>query len=69
MADFQFPDNFLFGTVTASLQIEGGDRNNNWFRFCEQNKTEDGTHCIEAADHWNRYEEDINLMKEQHQDT
>jgi len=69
MNRFQLPKDFLFGTATASLQIEGGDTNNNWYRFCEQNKTKDGTHCIVAADHWNKYEEDIDLMKQLHQDT
>lgn len=69
MKTFQLPDNFLFGTATASLQIEGGDRNNNWYRFCEQGKTKDGSHCIEAADHWDRYEEDIGLMRQLNQDT
>src|SRR5690625_6619674 len=67
MKPFQLPEHFLFGTATASLQIEGGDRNNNWYRFCEQGKTRDGTHCIVAADHWNRYKEDIALMKELNQ--
>jgi len=69
MDAFQLPEDFLFGTATASLQIEGGDKNNNWYRFCEQGKTKDGTHCIVAADHWNRYEEDIQIMKDLHQDT
>lgn len=69
MKTFQLPENFLFGSATASLQIEGGDRHNNWYRFCEEGKTEDGSHCIEAADHWNRYEEDIDLMTQLHQDT
>lgn len=69
MKTFTMPDHFLFGTATAALQIEGGDKNNNWYRFCEENKTEDGTHCIVAADHWNRYEEDIELMTELNQQT
>lgn len=62
MQPFKLPQDFLFGTATASVQIEGGDRNNNWFRFCEQGKIKDKSHCIVAADHWNRYEEDIRLM-------
>jgi len=33
MKPFQLPEDFLFGTATASVQIEGGDRNNNWYRF------------------------------------
>lgn len=63
MEPFKLPENLLLGTATASLQIEGGDKNNNWYRFCESGKVKDGTHCIIAADHWNRYEEDIGLMK------
>ncbi|MCR8643089.1 glycoside hydrolase family 1 protein [Paenibacillus sp. N1-5-1-14] len=66
---WQLPQDLLLGTATASLQIEGGDRNNNWYRFCEEGRIKDGTHCIIAADHWNRVEEDIALMKEMHQDT
>src|SRR5699024_12877764 len=69
MKTFQLPEDFLFGSATAWLQIEGGDRHNKWFRFCEEGKTEDGSQCIEAADHWNRYEEDIDLMTQLHQDT
>jgi len=67
MEGFKLPEDMLFGTATASLQIEGGDRNNNWYRFCEQGRTKDGSHCITADDHWNRYEEDIALMKEMNQ--
>lgn len=67
MRGFKLPDDMLFGTATASLQIEGGDRNNNWYRFCEQGRTKDGSHCIVADDHWNRYGEDIALMKAMNQ--
>src|SRR5699024_1494825 len=69
MKNFHLPSTFMFGTATAGLQIEGGDTNNNWYRFCEAGLTADETHCYLAADHWNRYEEDIALMKELHQDT
>lgn len=67
MKGYRLPEDLLFGTATASLQIEGGDTNNNWYRFCEQGRTKDGTHCIVADDHWNRYKEDIKLMKEMNQ--
>ncbi|MEL7656933.1 MAG: glycoside hydrolase family 1 protein [Bacillota bacterium] len=69
MHTFKLPQDFMFGTATASVQIEGGDTNNNWFRFCEEGKTKDKSHCIVAADHWNRYEEDIRLMTELNQQT
>ncbi|WP_256759621.1 glycoside hydrolase family 1 protein [Cohnella sp. WQ 127256] len=61
---FNLPHSLLLGSATASVQIEGGDITNNWYRFCEQGKVKDGTHCIVADDHWNRYEEDIELMKQ-----
>lgn len=61
---FKLPSSLLLGSATASVQIEGGDTFNNWYRFCEQGRTKDGSHCIVADDHWNRYEEDIQLMKE-----
>lgn len=64
MKTFSFPKDFLFGTATAALQIEGGDKNNNWYEWCELGKITDGTHCIVANDHWNRVEEDIDLMKQ-----
>ncbi len=60
---FKLPDDFLMGTATASAQIEGGDKNNNWYRWAEQGRIKDGSHCIVAADHWNRVDEDIKLMK------
>lgn len=69
MKTITFPEHFMFGTATAGLQIEGGCTNNNWYRFCEQGKTLDQTHCFVAADHWHRYEEDIALMKQLHQQT
>lgn len=69
MHSFKLPQDFMFGTATASVQIEGGDTNNNWYRFCEEGKTKDKSHCIIAADHWNRYEEDIRLMTELNQQT
>jgi beta-glucosidase len=63
MTPFNLPKDFLFGSATASLQIEGGDKNNSWYEWCEQGYIKDGTHCIVADDHWNRFEEDIALMK------
>jgi beta-glucosidase len=63
MTPFNLPKSFLFGSATASLQIEGGDKNNSWYEWCEQGHIKDGTHCIVADDHWNRTEEDTALMK------
>jgi beta-glucosidase len=64
MKNFAFPKGFVFGAATASLQIEGGDRNNSWYRWAETGHIKDGSHCITACDHWNRVGEDIALMKD-----
>lgn len=65
----EFPTDFLFGAATASLQIEGGDRNNSWYDWCEAGKIPNGDHCIVANDHWNRIEEDVQCMKDLHLNT
>ena len=65
-----FPNNFMWGTATAAHQVEGNNTNNNWYRF-EHQKDSNGKPRIHnndksglAADHWNRYKEDIDLMNE-----
>jgi len=60
---YELPEDFKTGTATSSLQIEGGDRNNSWYRWAEEGHIKDGTHCIVADDHWNRVGEDILLMQ------
>src|SRR5659263_51169 len=69
MEPFALPESFLLGTATASLQIEGGDRNNSWYHWVQTGHVKDGTSCIVADDHWNRVTEDIALMKQLHQQT
>jgi beta-glucosidase len=64
LESFILPENFLMGTATASTQIEGGDRNNTWYKWCEEGYIKDGSHCITACDHWNRVEQDTELLKE-----
>ncbi len=64
MKTFKMPDNFLYGAATASLQIEGGDKNNSWYRFCQTGKIKDKSSSETACDHWNRIDEDISLMKD-----
>lgn len=69
MDQLKLPQTFLLGAAAAALQIEGGDRNNNWYRWSEQHKIKDGSSPVVANDHWNRYLSDIELMKELHFDT
>ena len=63
-----FPTGFQWGVATSSHQVEG-NCNNNWSRW-EASFKEDGTPRIHngdrsaiACDHWNRYKEDIALIK------
>jgi beta-glucosidase len=63
---------FLWGSATSSHQVEGNCTNNNWYKF-ESAVDEEGKPRILngqkagiASDHWNRYKEDIGLMKELH---
>ena len=63
-----FPDSFMWGTATASHQVEGGCENN-WSEF-EKGQKDSGDPNIkdsqvsgDACDHWNRYNNDINLIK------
>lgn len=57
------PENVLFGSATAATQIEGGDMNSNWYHWSLQGKIANNESSIVASDHYNRYEEDIVIMK------
>jgi beta-glucosidase len=63
------PTGFLWGTATSAHQAEGNSNNNNWFLFENEKdkngkpRIKDGQEAGIAADHWNRYKEDIQLMK------
>ena len=61
---FNLKNGLLLGTATAATQIEGGDENNNWARFAKEGKVDDKTSPTRAADHYNRFREDIDLMAE-----
>jgi len=61
----RFPEGFLWGTATASHQVEGGNSNNDWWAW-EQipGKISDGTTSGMAADWWQRAEEDFDRAAE-----
>ncbi len=65
-----FPEDFMWGTATAAHQVEGNNTNNNWYAW-EHSLNEDNESTIhnndksgKAADHWNRYPEDIQRMQD-----
>ncbi len=59
---FQFKRDLKLGTASASAQIEGGEINSNWNTYSDAGKILDGSNVKRANDHWNRYEEDIDLL-------
>jgi len=65
-----FPADFLWGAATSAYQIEGspladGAGVSNWHRFAHRPGTiAHGDHGDTACDHYRRYEEDIQLMRE-----
>ena len=66
----RFPDGFVWGTATASYQIEGawdedGRGPSVWDTFAHTpGKICDGTTGDVAVDHYHRYQEDVDLMAE-----
>jgi len=62
----KFPKGFIWGTATASHQIEGNNKNNDWWHW-ENNKTDNRKYPLEssdvACDSYNRYEVDFDYAK------
>lgn len=58
------PQGFLWGAATSAIQIEGTVTANG--KHCQNSWTQDTTKHQPgvAADHWNRYKEDVQLIKE-----
>ena len=66
----QFPADFTWGTATSSLQIEGawnhgGKGPSIWDAFCQiPGKISYNDNGEVACDHFHRFREDVQLMKE-----
>lgn len=54
---------FLWGTATASYQVEGGIQNNDWWEWEKAGRIKTGDSAIVACDHYNRYKDDFRLTK------
>lgn len=55
----RFPEGFLWGTASASHQCEGGNTNNQWYRWEQQGHIHTGEACGSASDWWQRAESDF----------
>lgn len=70
MKKIGYPEDFLWGAATASFQIEGGAKDDGrgesiWDKFCKTpGKVLNGDTGDIACDHYNRYKEDVKLIKE-----
>jgi beta-glucosidase len=63
--DGRFPAGFLWGTASAAHQVEGNDRNCEWWEFeHEPGRIANGDTSEIACDHYNRYREDFSLLRE-----
>lgn len=62
--NFKLPEGFKLGVSSASTQIEGGDVNSNWNNWYELGKISDGSNPAVANMHWEKWKEDIDLMKD-----
>jgi beta-glucosidase len=60
----RFPDGFLWGTATSAHQVEGGNTNNDWYRWEQEGHVLDGQVSGEACDHYCLYEQDFDLAAE-----
>jgi beta-glucosidase len=63
-----FPATFQFGTICQAYEIEGNAVNNTWVQY-ENHKKPNGKFFTQqssgiACDSWNRYQEDIQLIKQ-----
>jgi len=55
-----FPENFLWGSATASYQVEGGIENNDWAQAARDGKV---PLCGKACDHYAQYETDFDIVQ------
>jgi beta-glucosidase len=63
-----FPEGFLWGTASAAHQVEGNDRNCDWWEFEQQpGRIANGDTSEVATDHYHRYREDFALLRELNQ--
>jgi beta-glucosidase len=66
--ELAFPKGFLWGTSSAAHQVEGDNRNNDWWEWEQQpGHIADGDTSARATDHYHRYREDFTQLRELNQ--
>ena len=61
---FQFPDGFLWGAATAAHQVEGDNRNNDWWAWEQQpGHVKDGSTSGRACEHYERFAADFAQLR------
>ena len=63
-----FPKGFLWGTSSAAYQVEGDNRNADWWEWEQKpGRIANGDTSAVATDHYHRYREDFALLRELNQ--
>jgi beta-glucosidase len=57
-----FPPGFRWGAATAAHQIEGGNTNNDWWRWEHDPASRCSESSGDACDSWHRWPEDVDLL-------
>src|SRR3990167_10075897 len=61
----EFPKHFLWGAATSAHQVEGNNRNNDWWQWEQQSgHIADGTVSGDCCDHYHRFRDDFTLARE-----
>jgi beta-glucosidase len=64
----KFPEGFLWGTASAAHQVEGDNRNCDWWEYEQQpGRIANGDTSAVACDHYHRYREDFKLLRDLNQ--
>ncbi|MDO5111360.1 MAG: family 1 glycosylhydrolase [Clostridia bacterium] len=64
MQGFHLKEGMLLGAASAAAQIEGGDKNNNWYDWYKRGRIRDGSDPSVTTEHYVRWREDAQLMQD-----